>query len=328
MSFNLHHGGRIGSQQIEDLWSVVNRSAPEEVFVIAANKGEYRDFFRQFEPAIAHAAVGEWKKSLQSGRTFRHIVLLEALAEIPAGRRPALVDQAWSHVRSKGRLTAIEVNPDRSPGRGSPEGLKLGVLKTLLRTLGTPKTLTRQPYQWTALSVRKVAETAAQTPNASISRRMAVTAELCRGRVLELGCGPGELAVEIQRRGCDVVGVDKNREKIDRARERYPSIEFHRADALDVDLPQASFDTALLPEILEHLPEATGNRIVDRAWSLLKPGGRMIVTVPNRNYVPHPNHVRIFDAESLAALLAAYGPPVLVVDQPYKWLIMYVDKAT
>jgi ubiquinone/menaquinone biosynthesis C-methylase UbiE len=121
--------------------------------------------------------------------------------------------------------------------------------------------------------------------------------------------------------------VDISRDKISRARAAFPDLEFIECDIARLSLPDASFDTAVLAEVLEHVDEALGAVFLARAWRLLRPHGRLIVSVPNEDCIPHRNHVRVFDRRSLRALLRPLGRPKLVTDQPYKWLLMYVDKA-
>jgi 2-polyprenyl-3-methyl-5-hydroxy-6-metoxy-1,4-benzoquinol methylase len=162
--------------------------------------------------------------------------------------------------------------------------------------------------------------------NRSKVNRIRATVNLCRGKVLELGCGKGYLTEEIRNQGFEVTGVDMNVEKIEKAQHRCPDISFIQSNVLKLSLPPGSFDTVILPEILEHIPEGTGNKMLDTAWRLLKNQGRLIVSVPNENCIPHPNHVRQFDMHSLKSLLSRYGKPYMSLDQPYKWLIMYVDK--
>ena len=51
---------------------------------------------------------------------------------------------------------------------------------------------------------------------AATSRRV-----LCAGeRILDLGCGTGELTLALQQRGCEVVGVDLSPEMVAAAREK------------------------------------------------------------------------------------------------------------
>lgn len=48
--------------------------------------------------------------------------------------------------------------------------------------------------------------------------------------ILDLGCGSGELSHEISKSGVNVVGMDLDPAMISKAREQFPSIEFHVAD--------------------------------------------------------------------------------------------------
>lgn len=68
-------------------------------------------------------------------------------------------------------------------------------------------------------------------------------------RVLDLGCGSGELTAEIAARGARVTGVDSSAEMVARARERFPDLDVRLADGerLQVDGPfDAVFSNAAL----------------------------------------------------------------------------------
>jgi len=151
-------------------------------------------------------------------------------------------------------------------------------------------------------------------------------AGLCRGRVVDLGCGYGHFSRLVRDRSLEVLGVDLNAEKIAAARRLYPGIRFLRSDIREVDLPDESFDTVVLAEVLKHVGEEVGAEILNRAARLLHSGGRLVVSVPNREFIPHANHVRTFDRRALRRLLQPIGPPRLVVDQPFQWLMMWVTK--
>lgn len=110
------------------------------------------------------------------------------------------------------------------------------------------------------------------------------------GRVLDLGSGTGDLAVELALRGLDVVGVDQFAppsgafidEQLARAlAERYRvRVRFVRGAAEDLsDLASASFDCVFMGEILEHFAEPA--EVLKGVHRVLRPGGRLIVTVPN-----------------------------------------------
>ncbi len=302
-----------------DLWEVLDPKSSSDLQVISSTA--YEASLKAARPEIL-ALSPEGIHDI--GHKAWHVVFLDVLRGLDEGQRRALINRAWSLVKDKGKLTIVSPNPEAGEIRGE-KAISLGNLKDLLYPLGKPKVSTSQPYRWLSLSVRKIQREDERPRNSTVAKRIAVTADLCHGRVLEFGCGRGELAKAVRDRGLEVTAVDKNDAKIELAADRYPDITFICHDVLTLDLEGQLFDTVMLPEILEHVPEPLGDRMLARAWQALKQGGRLIVTVPNRNFIPHPNHVRVFDKDSLAQSLARFGQPVLVTDQPYKWLIMYVD---
>lgn len=253
----------------------------------------------------------------------RRVLLLEVDHPPLGAFDPDRLRAAWERVRAGGRLLVCSPNPDAyRDGRDNLPTRR--ELKRALRTLGRAKVLTDQPYAWLLLSVEKSRDGEAAVPRSRL-RRYDVIAGLCRGEVVELGCGAGELASAIHQRGHPVTGVDLSEAKIERARRRCPSAVFLVDDILTLGLPAGSFDTAVISEVLEHVAPRDGVRMLDAARRLVRRGGRLVVSVPNGSFVPHPNHVRLFERRDLARMLRPYGRPRLVVEQPFKWLLMHVD---
>lgn len=62
---------------------------------------------------------------------------------------------------------------------------------------------------------------------------------------LDAGCGFGRVAIELHRRGVDVVGVDLDPDLLDRARRRAPALDWRRADLAALDLARR-FDLVVL----------------------------------------------------------------------------------
>jgi trans-aconitate methyltransferase len=92
-------------------------------------------------------------------------------------------------------------------------------------------------------------------------------------RVLDLGCGTGELTKAIADRGARVLGVDSSPEMIAQARRSFPDLEFEVADArtMGFDAPfDAVFSNAALHWIRP--PEAAAERV----FAALRPGGRFV----------------------------------------------------
>ncbi|MGE5273403.1 MAG: class I SAM-dependent methyltransferase [Verrucomicrobiota bacterium] len=135
------------------------------------------------------------------------------------------------------------------------------------------------------------------------------------GRVLDIGCRFGALT-RWYLDGNTLVGVDVDREALQEARSL--GIETVWADAAEV-LPfdEESFDVVVLGELLEHLP-LPGRTVAD-AWRVLRPGGRLVGSVPNayrlkgrlaflfgRPPEPDPTHLHLFSPDDLRRLLAHF----------------------
>jgi 2-polyprenyl-3-methyl-5-hydroxy-6-metoxy-1,4-benzoquinol methylase len=70
-------------------------------------------------------------------------------------------------------------------------------------------------------------------------------AALAPTSVLDAGCGTGRVAIELVRRGIEVVGVDADRSMIDTARDRAPQATWVHADMATVDLDRR-FDVVVM----------------------------------------------------------------------------------
>ena len=61
-------------------------------------------------------------------------------------------------------------------------------------------------------------------------------------RVLDLGCGPGDVAAELIKRGAQVTGIDTDAELLDAARRCCPTGLFENQDLNNLRLPENFFD--------------------------------------------------------------------------------------
>jgi ubiquinone/menaquinone biosynthesis C-methylase UbiE len=99
------------------------------------------------------------------------------------------------------------------------------------------------------------------------------------GRVLDVGCGTGELTLLAASRGLDTTGVDASPRAIGIARGKavdrgVPGVRFEVGDALDLGFLGASFDTVLDSGVFHVFDDADRARFVESIRRVLVPGGR------------------------------------------------------
>lgn len=128
-------------------------------------------------------------------------------------------------------------------------------------------------------------------------------------RLLDLCCGSGRVAAELEARGFRVTGLDLSEEMLRLARRRAPAAEFQRADARTFRLPPV-FDAALstfdsLNHILSLKELAAVFRNVRRA---LKPGGLFFFDVNlEMGFRDHwQEHFSVVEESRVCAVRGAY----------------------
>jgi SAM-dependent methyltransferase len=93
-------------------------------------------------------------------------------------------------------------------------------------------------------------------------------------RILEVGCGWGELAQWLARdTGAEVVAVDLSPRMVALARER--GVEARVADVQELPFEDGAFDVVVAAWMLYHVPEL--DRGIAELARVLRPGGRLVV---------------------------------------------------
>lgn len=103
------------------------------------------------------------------------------------------------------------------------------------------------------------------------------------GRVLDVGCGPGVLVEAMAERGCTFFGVDPAFGMVELAAKRYRvahAAHFAVAAAEALDHPDGVFDAVICTGVLERI--ADDDVALREMVRVLKPGGSLILSVPNR----------------------------------------------
>ena len=133
-------------------------------------------------------------------------------------------------------------------------------------------------------------------------------------KFLDAGCGQGDTLalVAAMRPDLDLYGVELSESGVEATRSRVPSASVQSCDLLaeDLGLPLGfgEFDAAVCTEVLEHVDDPVQFLIALR--SLLRPGGRIFITVPGgprSAFDRHIGHLRHFTASSLTEVIHAAG---------------------
>jgi trans-aconitate 2-methyltransferase len=114
-------------------------------------------------------------------------------------------------------------------------------------------------------------------------------------KILDLGCGSGQLTARIAETGAEVMGVDRSPEMVAEARANFPSLRFEIADAANFDF-ENRFDAIFSNAVLHWVKDAEGSvRSMARS---LRVGGRMVVEMGGKGNV----------REVIAAVREVAGP--------------------
>lgn len=97
--------------------------------------------------------------------------------------------------------------------------------------------------------------------------------------ILDVGCGTGEMAATLMRRGYGVWGVDIAEAMIRHARGRCGSDRFRVGDIEHLPFRNDSFDAVVCLGVVEYLD--IDEQALREMWRVLKPGGRAVVSTPN-----------------------------------------------
>ena len=134
-------------------------------------------------------------------------------------------------------------------------------------------------------------------------------------KVLDIGCGTGEFIAELQKKGCEVWGVDFNKNHTEIARNKFGLKNIFAMDFSDFldkeDLPK--FDIVTFFGLLEHIDNPL--KLVQKVEKIIKPDGIIATSAPSKeNLVVYmhsidlpPHHLSQWGREAIANLFQKIG---------------------
>jgi SAM-dependent methyltransferase len=114
--------------------------------------------------------------------------------------------------------------------------------------------------------------------------------------VLDAGCGTGRVAIELARRGLDVVGLDADPGMLSAARAKAPELEWVLGDLSDFGLSddggkQRRFDAVVMAgNVMIFVVPGTEGAVVDHVAAHVRPGGVVVAgfqLIPGRLSLDH-----------------------------------------
>lgn len=113
------------------------------------------------------------------------------------------------------------------------------------------------------------------------------------GSLLDIGAGTGDFLIEAKKQNWDVNGMEPNSAALKLAAQKGLTLELNLAA-----FGSKKFDVVTLWHVLEHIPNL--DEIISQLSELVKPGGTLIVAVPN---------FKSYDAKYYGKFWAAYDVP-------------------
>ena len=145
------------------------------------------------------------------------------------------------------------------------------------------------------------------------------------GTLLDIGAGTGAFLHHMQQQGWAVTGIEPDADARNVARETF-GINLQTPDQLQ-KLPPNQFDAITLWHVLEHVHQL--HTYMDILKSLLKPGGKLFIAVPNYQSLDAdiyrlawaaydvPRHLYHFSPQSMQALTQRHG--LKIISQKPMW---------
>ena len=149
------------------------------------------------------------------------------------------------------------------------------------------------------------------------------------GRLLEIGCGAGDLLAAAMELGYDVTGVEHSEHLCERARERLGSNGRIVRGNIDRLTERNYYDVCVIADVIEHVRDP--REFLRQVYEVLRPGGIVIVATPSLESWParlmrnkwaefKTEHLHYFTQEALHSLLFQTGLEPIVALPGHKCL--------
>jgi SAM-dependent methyltransferase len=132
------------------------------------------------------------------------------------------------------------------------------------------------------------------------------------GKLLDVGCGNGQMAAYLREMGWDVTGVEPDPTAA-RLAEEQCGLKVYQGTLEEAKLGAESFDAISMQHVIEHVPDPLST--LRECQRVLKPGGRLVIITPNLEslasrvfkdawlWLDPPRHYTLFSAHTLRSIV-------------------------
>src|SRR5207248_5920516 len=99
-----------------------------------------------------------------------------------------------------------------------------------------------------------------------------------KGRAVDLGCGPGQVARYLKARGVDSMGIDLSPQMVQRARRANPTIPFQQGDMRKLDFPDGALAGIAAFYSIIHIPRDQVPGVLAELRRVLQPAGLLLMS--------------------------------------------------
>lgn len=102
-------------------------------------------------------------------------------------------------------------------------------------------------------------------------------------KVIDIGCWTGQLEQLIAGKAKRVIGIDPDASAINFAKRNVLKAKFTVGTVAKLPRPKGKFDIVLFLDVIEHLPPNTEEQSLNEINKVLKVGGTLILSTPNKH---------------------------------------------
>lgn len=108
--------------------------------------------------------------------------------------------------------------------------------------------------------------------------------------ILEVGSGSGLASAYLASEGGILHLLDISKKSLDFAKKYFVfkklPVKLYRQDAFKMKFPPQSFDYVWNGGVIEHFTDNEKVTLIEKMWELVRPGGKLYISVPNANDIP------------------------------------------